>query len=244
MTGNNPDRNISRDPILVMFLSITVTSPTQPAAQHRDGNNWHRLPQLLSVSLRVSPWRNPTRHPPDEHGECHQVASPVPADSAIAFGKGIATEDTEIKEVRERKPDEVIGNEAQERLIEGNHEGTKTQSFSWCLCVLVVQIPRLSQFNIILAPSIRIRNEKLRCRVSQWYDARSDLWGRRRLPACMPTTTGWKPIPLNSVSMLHTWQSGLGGQHTLLIGFVESPERRRSKDAVIRLQDVRKTCLR
>ncbi len=52
------------------------------------------------------------------------------ADSAIGSGKGIATEATEIKEVRERKHNEVIGSEAQERRIEGNHEDTKSQSFS------------------------------------------------------------------------------------------------------------------
>ncbi len=91
-----------------------------------------------------------------------------------------------FKGVRDREPNEVIGNEAQERLIEGNHEGTKSQSFSWCLCVFVVQIPGLSQSNIILAPSMNMRNEKLRCLVSQWYDARSDLWCIGRLPVCDP----------------------------------------------------------
>ena len=45
--------------------------------------------------------------------------------SVIALVKGIVTKDTEIKEMRGRKPNEVIGNEAQEKLIEGNHEGTK-----------------------------------------------------------------------------------------------------------------------
>ena len=67
--------------------------------------------------------------------------------------------------VKERKPSEVIGKEAQERPIEGNHKGTKTQSFSWCLCVFVVQIPKLARSKDVMRSvhEIAKRKDSLSC---------------------------------------------------------------------------------
>ena len=72
----------------------------------------------------------------------------------IAEEKVLPVEDTEIKEVRGQSTNELIGKGAPERLIEGNHEDTKSQSFSWCLCVFVVQIPGLSRPNDALCSDV------------------------------------------------------------------------------------------